>query len=169
MSAEFFADIIVSGKIFSLGVGDGIPAFDARLRFDRFEEGHGGNGSRMLRRDYGLFEARFVGPHSWRCSNLIVEVHRLASIAALAEELRRLEDLSLPQYVAWVDVQEAVHQAGKSSLLRGLERAGASARYGVIETGAVVDVNDDGSARTDRPGSGDIWSISLTGASDAVR
>jgi len=71
--------------------------------------------------------------------------------------------------VVWMKVQRSIQEEGKGALLRGLERVGSTARYGVVETGVVVDVLDDGTARADSPGSGDIWSISLTGVSGAVR
>jgi hypothetical protein len=169
MDDKFFADIVMSGRIFDLRVGDGISEFDSRLRFGCIEESYGRKESRMLRRDYGLFEATFIAGPSWRCSNLIIEVHRLASTVGLVDEVRRLEGLSLPQYVVWMKVQRSIQEEGKGALLRGLERVGSTARYGVVETGVVVDVLDDGTARADSPGSGDIWSISLTGVSGAVR
>lgn len=127
------------------------------------EELHGRQGSRLLRRDYGLFEATFAGEPAWRCSSIIVEVHRLASTEDVAGEMSQVEGLDLPSYIPWADVREALNVSGT---LMPVRQSGRDGDYEVFRVpGSAVTVHvmaDSESRRSVFPGPGDVWSISLS-------
>jgi hypothetical protein len=160
--AEFFADIIVSGTVFGLRVGDSVDRFDADLRLGFIDELHGRRGSRLLRRDYGLFEATFSDEASWRCTGIIVEVNRLAATDEIAAEIQEVAQVELPRYTSWADTRAVLDVSESASPLREVGRDGDYELYSLPQSGTTAHViADPNSSRSESPGFGDLWSITL--------
>ncbi|MFD8480396.1 hypothetical protein [Kitasatospora sp. NPDC059673] len=112
----FLASVIATGRLHGIGIGSPIAdvgrAFRSAWIDDVVEAGV------SLRRDYGLVELYFNGPE-WTVVGGSVELHRLATVAGLAEEWRKAEGIEFSEYLPWSEVETALAPTRSATAGRG--------------------------------------------------
>ncbi|PKV88515.1 hypothetical protein [Streptomyces sp. TLI_146] len=159
---KFIARVIEAGSLFGFSVGVKLVEAEKTITLDYIEEIQGRRGARMLRRDYGLFEATFGDESDWTCRSIILEIHRLASMPDLADKIRDQTGIDLASYTEWADVENELHHPSgclpfDSSTVTQGDRIFRSQKTGVTVT--VID--DPSSERGPYPGHGDIWGLDI--------
>jgi hypothetical protein len=161
----FYATALTTGTVLGLGIGSGADEVERILGSDFLDD----PGRDTLRRDYGLVEFGFERDHGWTCRVISIQVHRLACHeedavpAALREKYG-----SFAAYLPYENLAPALAAQGYTTHTDREEDPHAGFRVlQVDQTGTeIVVVGGKEAERTgDRPGYGDVWSISLSGGS----
>lgn len=160
--AEFIAQTLLTGSLFGSEVGDGIDGLADAVPFPYADDVTGRRGSRVLRRDYGLFEVTCESSPDGVIQALSLEVHRLLHRPDLRDEVHRRLGIRFEPYTNAADVQRAYERIpGPGPLDVLVETPG----YRVLRNrsvGVAVQVVDDpGATREGFPGHGDVWKLDI--------
>ncbi|MYW15071.1 hypothetical protein GT039_05575 [Streptomyces sp. SID2955] len=159
---EFIAQAIATGSLFGSKVGSGLAALDPAVPLTYVDDVTGRQGSRTLRRDYGLFEVTCGGDPDWTCQAFSLEVHRLLHLPRLRDELRDRLDIRFERFTRWTDVQRAHERIPGAGALEVLDETPGYRLFRDRASGVTVHVVHDPSAvRGDFPGHDDVWSLEI--------
>lgn len=160
---EFIAHVISDGSIIGISVGSRLESLDFSPPLSYVDESTGRRGSRVLRRDYGLFEVTYGGSPDWTSRALSLELHRLAHLPDLRDEVREKMGIHFEPFTKWADVQREFERIPGSSTLQVLDGDGEYRIFQNRSVGVSVHVIDDTDAiRGDFPGYGDVWGMAIT-------
>ncbi|MFI6862177.1 hypothetical protein ACIBKZ_20135 [Streptomyces sp. NPDC050421] len=160
--AEFIARTISTGSLLGARTGDGLDGLASVTPFPYVDDLTGRRDSRILRRDYGLFEVTCGGEPDWVCLSFSLEVHRLLRLPELREEVREQLGVRFEPFTNWADVRREHARIPGSGDLEVLDGTAGYRAFRERSTGTTVQVVHDPSAgREEFPGHGDVWSVDL--------
>ncbi|WP_181871013.1 hypothetical protein [Sphaerisporangium album] len=159
--SAFYATALTTGTVLGLGIGSRVEDVERILGPDFLDD----PGRGTLRRDYGLVEFGFEHDHGWTCRVISIQVHRLACQgddtvpAALREKYG-----SFAPFVRYESLAPALAAQGYTTHIDWEDPHAGFRVLQVDQTGTeIVVVADEEADRTgERPGYGDVWSISLS-------
>ncbi|WP_127469795.1 hypothetical protein [Streptomyces sp. B27] len=162
MGSEFIARSISFGSISGFGVGGSLEQLDSLIALSYVDDFSGKKDSRILRRDYGLFEVSLGGHPDWTCRALTLEVHRMSHSSELRDEIYERLGVRFESFTSWSDVLRDYGLIPGSRTLEVLDESPEYRVFGERSVGASVHVvNDPSAARGEAPGFGDVWSLEI--------
>lgn len=149
--------------IWGVSTGADLADVTAALGTEYIDDSYGRQGSRILRRDYGLFEATFVGEPKWICKSITVEVHRAAPHPELVEEVLERHRLNFPRYTTWEEVKhELLNLVDAVEIVEIEPQAGYKSFSVDGGKTKIYIVSNSEYGRGDLPGDGDVWKIEMS-------
>ncbi|WP_371790340.1 hypothetical protein OG285_05590 [Streptomyces sp. NBC_01471] len=160
--AEFIARAIYTGSLFGSRVGGELDGLAPVVPLPYVDDVTGRRNSRVLRRDYGLFEVTCVDEPDWACQAFSLEVHRLRHLSDLREKIRERLGILFEPFTNWSDVQREHERIPGIGTLEVVDETPGYRVFLERSTGVKVQVVHDASAiRGEFPGHGDVWSLEI--------
>lgn len=155
--ADFLADVVATGRINGIGTRASLAEVEAAFPLDHVDNLDRDRAS--LWRDYGLVEFVFDGGPKWLVVNVLLQVHRLATVPAVGDEWRSAFGVDFGPFVAWDDVREALSRhPDPPELIAGPEQSGYT-EHRTRDARRSVLVLDSHEEWEGRPGHEDVHSV----------